>query len=562
MAEIAGLEIDIQILKGEDLVAKDRNLLGKKTTSDPFIKVYYDGICHHETAVQEKNLNPTWNETLKIHSNHGPPKSDSGSGSSIAFFIYDYDVLSDPDNMGCISIPVAEYIDKPPTTEWFSVEKTSDVDANYNCPKAKGKVQISISISVRKRLNVKRGNSQDLAGKIQLQLNWDLRERIDLDTSCVGIDSTGRVLMDETVYFADLVNSNGSIRHSGDVKTGGRKGEIIDVNLDLIPRHVMALYFILCVATPGKTLTDVESADIVVRKVYAGDSQRSYNLDVCRFVPTFAGGHTSMFLMRIARQAGTWKMTIIEDTDHTARDFGSLIPEIKGYSRDLVPGIAIDPKERIAVMRKGGIVCLEGKMPEHMTFGLSWDVTNGVNIDLDASAICLDADLEPVDIISFRKLRSDDNSIIHGGDEREGDAIGDDEKIKLYLAYLNPRVKHIAFVINSYSGQELDDIRRASCHLFNPTFPHVDIAKYKLANNGDLDKRTGLIVATLYRNELDGWCLRIISEAAIGRQASDLVDELQSFLRRFPPPLVVNEPEPDIIVNEMPEEVEIEVDPL
>lgn len=464
--------------------------------------------------------------------------------------------------MGCISIPVAEYIDKPPTTEWFPVEKTSSVDASYNCPKAKGKVQISISVSVRKRLNVKRGNSQDLAGKIQLQLNWDLRERIDLDTSCVGIDSTGRVLMDETVYFADLVNSNGSIRHSGDVTTGGRKGEIIDVNLDLIPRHVMALYFILCVATPGKTLTDVESADIVVRKVYAGTGAGDYNLDVCRFVPTFAGGHTSMFLMRIARQAGTWKMTIIEDTDHTARDFGSLIPEIKGYSRDLVPGIAIDPKERIAVMRKGGIVCLEGKMPEHMTFGLSWDVTNGVNIDLDASAICLDADLEPVDIISFRKLRSDDNSIIHGGDEREGDAIGDDEKIKLYLAHLNPRVKHIAFVINSFSGQELDDIRRASCHLFNPTFPHVDIAKYKLANNGDLDKRTGLIVATLYRNELDGWCLRIISEAAIGREASDLVDELQSFLRRFPPPLVVNEPEPDIIVNEMPEEVDIEIEPL
>uniref|UniRef100_A0A7S3V4R7 C2 domain-containing protein n=1 Tax=Chaetoceros debilis TaxID=122233 RepID=A0A7S3V4R7_9STRA len=547
--------------------------------SQPFIKVYYDGVCHHETAVQEKNLNPTWNEALKIHSNNsGPPKNKNGNGSSsiITFFLYDYDVLSDPDNMGCISIPVAEYMDKPPTTAWFPVQKTSDdVDySTYNCSKAKGKIQISISISVRKRLNVKRGNYQDLSGigMIQVQLNWDLKERIDLDTSCVGIDSTGRVLMDETVYFADLVNSNGSIRHSGDIKTGGNKGELIDVNLDLVPRHVMALYFILCVATPGKTFTDVESADIVVRKVVhtgtdAGEgagagAPRSYNLDVCRFVPTFAGGHTSMFLMRIARQAGTWKMTIIEDTDHTARDFGSLIPEIKGYSRDLVPGIAIDPKERIAVMRKGGIVCLEEKMPEKMTFGLSWDVTNGVNIDLDASAICLDADLEPVDIISFRKLRSDDNSIIHCGDEREGDAVGDDEKINLYLDNLNPRVKHIAFVINSFSGQELDDIRRASCHLFNPTFPHVDIAKYKLANNGDLDKRTGLIVATLYRNELDGWCLRIIAEAAIGRQASDLVDELQRFLRKFPPPLVVSEPEPDIIVNKMPEEVDIEVGPL
>lgn len=68
-----------------------------------------------------------------------------------------------------------------------------------------------------------------------------------------------------------------------------------------------------------------------------------------------------MFLMRIARDGpGVWKMTIIEDTDHTARDFGTLIPEIKGYSRDLVPGIQINPTERVAIMRKGGAVCLEG----------------------------------------------------------------------------------------------------------------------------------------------------------------------------------------------------------
>ena len=32
--EITGLEIDITILQGKDLVAKDRNLLGRKTVSD------------------------------------------------------------------------------------------------------------------------------------------------------------------------------------------------------------------------------------------------------------------------------------------------------------------------------------------------------------------------------------------------------------------------------------------------------------------------------------------------------------------------------------------------
>jgi len=38
-----------------------------------------------------------------------------------------------------------------------------------------------------------------------------------------------------------------------------------------------------------------------------------------------------------------------------------LVPEIKGYSRDLVPGIAINPKERVAIMRKGGAIRLQGE---------------------------------------------------------------------------------------------------------------------------------------------------------------------------------------------------------
>ena len=43
---------------------------------------------------------------------------------------------------------------------------------------------------------------------------------IDLDTACVCVGITGEVLMDETVYFGQLHNPNGSIRHTGDERTG------------------------------------------------------------------------------------------------------------------------------------------------------------------------------------------------------------------------------------------------------------------------------------------------------------------------------------------------------
>ena len=53
--------------------------------------------------------------------------------------------------------------------------------------------------------------------------------------------------------------------------------------------------------------------------------------------------------------------------------------------------------------------------------GLSWDITQGRNIDLDASALLLDAQMRQIDLVFFGKLGSSDGAVRHGGDEREGD---------------------------------------------------------------------------------------------------------------------------------------------
>ena len=307
--DISDIEIDITIVQGKDLVAKDKNLLGKKTTSDPLIKAYHDGRLQYETECIKKSLDPQWNESFKILT------GKITGESAIVFRIFDWDMLSDPDNMGTVTIPLPDFTQNstapPPSTKWYPVEKGEE-RSQYYCKKAKGEVQISIAMSVRKLLNIKRGNSKTFFGTIQLKLNWDLETKnTDLDTSCVAIDSFGKVLMDETVYFGDLINSNRSITHSGDSLAGGSgKGEVITCKLNHIKEHVKALYFILSVATPGRTFQDVESSEVLVRDVDAG-------IDVCRFTPTFAGAHTSMFLMRVARISGAWKMTVIEDTDHT-----------------------------------------------------------------------------------------------------------------------------------------------------------------------------------------------------------------------------------------------------
>ena len=69
--------------------------------------------------------------------------------------------------------------------------------------------------------------------------------------------------------------------------------------------------------------------------------------------------------------------------------------------------------------------------PGNFTLGLEWDVTNGHSIDLDASCVYLDEGLQPIDTVDFAKLQSDDGALVHSGDERVGDAAGDDESIRV-----------------------------------------------------------------------------------------------------------------------------------
>ena len=138
-----------------------------------------------------------------------------------------------------------------------------------------------------------------------------------------------------------------------------------------------------------------------------------------------------------------------------------------------------------------------------------------------------------LDLVYFGKLASSDGAIRHGGDEREGDEKGDDEKIFLEMSRVHPSVSYIGFVINSYSGQELDDVKDASCHLFDHSTCR-DIATFRLTNCQMLDKHTALVLGMLFRDGSE-WGFEIISEAAQGRTAVDNVDELQNFIKRRGP---------------------------
>ena len=60
---IQGLEVEISVIRGKDLVAKDSSgVFGKKKSSDPYVKIFFGGKNHGKTKTIDKTLAPEWNE--------------------------------------------------------------------------------------------------------------------------------------------------------------------------------------------------------------------------------------------------------------------------------------------------------------------------------------------------------------------------------------------------------------------------------------------------------------------------------------------------------------------
>jgi tellurium resistance protein TerZ len=564
---LSGLTITITILEGRKLVAKDRNLLGQRTTSDTYVKVFQNEAALGKTKTIPKTLNPKWNSentfAVTVGADSAQDLMRQNGGLSFTLNLFDEDRIGTDDSMGTVVVPV--HPQDNDDTKWYSVSTGSGI--NY-CKNAKGQLQVRVSIQAQAMRQVARGQQTRLTSNIiQVGLAWDVEQgrEIDLDSSCVAVGWQGQVLLDETVYYGNLTNSNLSIQHSGDETTGEAVGddEKILLELDKIPIKVMALYFLLTVANnrdhANLTFADVRSAQA---RVIDTETRQG----ICCIVPTDFGANTALFLLRLSRVQGDrgWLMTPIEEGNPDARDFGTLIPEIQGYTRDLVSDIfVVNPQERIAVMRKGGTIRVSdyvpgGFLPRNVTFGLAWDVTDGVSIDLDASAILLDENYQLVDLVFFRNLISNDGSIRHSGDEREGDQDGDDEMINLALGDVSPKIKYIGFVVNSYSKQELDDVAEAKCHLFDPK-TKADIATYTMTNSKELDKHTALLMGCLYRGDggrhggRDDWFLNIIGTPHQGTMAKDNVGDLQNYLMENPPQTPNAVPEAEIILTAMPD---------
>lgn len=171
-----------------------------------------------------------------------------------------------------------------------------------------------------------------------------------------------------------------------------------------------------------------------------------------------------------------------------------------------------------------------------VSLGLGWDpvkagflgklMGNGGDIDLDASCILLDGSLQPVDLVWFRQLKSQDGSIQHSGDNRTGEGAGDDETIHVDLQRLPAVVQHLVFTVNSFTGQNFEKVENAYCRIVNAG-NKSELARFNLSERG---AHTGIVMASLSRDS-DGWKFTAIGQTTNGRTADDLVNLAVQALR-------------------------------
>lgn len=141
---------------------------------------------------------------------------------------------------------------------------------------------------------------------------------IDLDASCILLDSDLKPI--DLVWFRQLKSQDGSIKHSGDNRTGDGNGddETIHVDLQRLPASVKYLVFTVNSFT-GQTFEKVENA--YCRIVNAGNKS-----ELARFNLSERGGHTGIVMASLARESGGWEFKAIGKVTNgrTADDLVSL----------------------------------------------------------------------------------------------------------------------------------------------------------------------------------------------------------------------------------------------
>ncbi|MFC4160679.1 TerD family protein [Chitinimonas lacunae] len=164
-------------------------------------------------------------------------------------------------------------------------------------------------------------------------------------------------------------------------------------------------------------------------------------------------------------------------------------------------------------LEKGGRINLAKNHPglTKIKVGLSWDANaygSGPDFDIDASVFVLGQGklLSDEHFVFYNNLQTPDGSVSHSGDNRTGQAEGDDESITIDLAALPPQADELSFVVTIHDAadrrQNFGQVRNSAIRLYDLEQGAV-IGQYKLEQ--EFSTETALQFGSVRKNDVGEW---------------------------------------------------------
>lgn len=153
-------------------------------------------------------------------------------------------------------------------------------------------------------------------------------------------------------------------------------------------------------------------------------------------------------------------------------------------------------------------------------------------VDLDASCVMYNADKQALEVVYFGNLSSKNGSIRHSGDDLVGDVDGDDgldnEVITVDFSKVDANTEYVAFVLNSYQGQDFATIPFASIRIYEGTPTNVKevFATYDIANNPSYSGHVSMVMGVFYRRNGE-WKFNAIGDATTDRKLEQTIQTVQ-----------------------------------
>ena len=182
-------------------------------------------------------------------------------------------------------------------------------------------------------------------------------------------------------------------------------------------------------------------------------------------------------------------------------------------------------------LTKGDRFNLSKEAPDlkNVAIGLGWERSQAEkSYDIDASVFMLGADGRISDaryFVFYNNLRSLDESLLHSGDNRTGEGVGDDETIYIDLVKVSPAIEEIVFVVTIHDEQENPETFRSVKNAFIRLYDREtgsELARYDLQEA--FSEETALEFGRLYKKNGE-WRFQAVGQ---GYKAG-----LQSFVDKY-----------------------------